>query len=95
MERICTPIQSNHCMLKRSGSDCCGFYHPQQVDKPAVILMAHGLAALRHFKLVQYAQRFASAGYAVVLFDYRYWGGVQDVHVNWYLLVLSLKTGGL
>ncbi len=37
--------------------------------------MAHGLAALRQFKLVQYAQRFASAGYAVVLFDYRYWGG--------------------
>ena len=51
------------------------FYRPQQIDKPAVILMAHGLAALRHFKLVQYAQRFASAGYAVVLFDYRYWGG--------------------
>ena len=49
------------------------FYRPQQIDKPAVILMAHGLA--RHFKLVQYAQRFASAGYAVVLFDYRYWGG--------------------
>ncbi|TQR61789.1 alpha/beta hydrolase [Acinetobacter sp. RF15A] len=51
------------------------FYRPQQIDKPAVILMAHGLAALRHFKLIQYAQRFAKAGYAVVLFDYRYWGG--------------------
>ncbi len=39
--------------------------------------MAHGLAALRQFKLVQYAQRFAKAGYAVVLFDYRYWGGMH------------------
>ncbi|OTG80982.1 alpha/beta hydrolase [Acinetobacter sp. ANC 5054] len=51
------------------------FYRPKAVEKPAVILMAHGLAALRQFKLVQYAQRFARAGYAVVLFDYRYWGG--------------------
>lgn len=51
------------------------FYRPKVVEKPAVILMAHGLAALRQFKLIQYAQRFAKAGYAVVLFDYRYWGG--------------------
>ena len=51
------------------------FYRPKNIEKPAVLLMAHGLAALRQFKLVQYAQRFASAGYAVVLFDYRYWGG--------------------
>lgn len=61
----------------KSGKDviAADFYRPKSVEKPAVILMAHGLAALRHFKLVQYAQRFAKAGYAVVLFDYRYWGG--------------------
>lgn len=51
------------------------FYRPQTTHQPAVIIMAHGLAALRQFKLVQYAKRFAEAGYAVVLFDYRYWGG--------------------
>ena len=51
------------------------FYRPKTEHKPAVIIMAHGLAALRQFKLIQYAQRFAQAGYAVVLFDYRYWGG--------------------
>ena len=51
------------------------FYRPKTKHKPAVIIMAHGLAALRQFKLVQYAQRFVQAGYAVVLFDYRYWGG--------------------
>ena len=38
------------------------FYRPKSIEKPAVILMAHGLAALRHFKLVQYAQHFAQAG---------------------------------
>ncbi|ANF82517.1 lysophospholipase [Acinetobacter sp. NCu2D-2] len=51
------------------------FYRPKNIEKPAVILMAHGLAALRQFKLIEYAKRFAQAGYAVVLFDYRYWGG--------------------
>jgi uncharacterized protein len=51
------------------------FYHPQTQEPPPVIIMAHGLAGLRQFKLVQYAKRFAEAGYAVVLFDYRFWGG--------------------
>ncbi|MBL8322334.1 MAG: alpha/beta fold hydrolase [Acinetobacter sp.] len=51
------------------------FYRPQTEHKPGVIIMAHGLACLRQFKLVQFAKRFAQAGYAVVLFDYRYWGG--------------------
>ena len=51
------------------------FYHPQTKQPPAVIIMAHGLAGLRQFKLQQYAKRFAAAGYAVVVFDYRYWGG--------------------
>lgn len=61
----------------KSGQDviAADFYRPQNVQKPAVILMAHGFAALRQFKLVYYAQKFAQAGYAVVLFDYRYWGG--------------------
>jgi len=45
------------------------FYLPKTNIKPAVILMAHGFAGLRQFKLVQYAQRFAKAGYAVILFD--------------------------
>ncbi len=61
----------------KSGHDviAADFYRPKHIEKPAVILMAHGLAALRHFKLMDYAKRFAAAGYAVILFDYRYWGG--------------------
>ncbi|HEE6636277.1 TPA: alpha/beta hydrolase [Acinetobacter baumannii] len=50
------------------------FYIPKTNNKSAVIIMAHGFAGLRQFKLIQYAQRFAQAGYAVILFDYRYWG---------------------
>ncbi|HBI8877676.1 TPA: alpha/beta hydrolase [Acinetobacter baumannii] len=51
------------------------FYIPKTNNKSAVIIMAHGFAGLRQFKRIQYAQRFAQAGYAVILFDYRYWGG--------------------
>lgn len=51
------------------------FYIPKTNNKSAVIIMAHGFAGLRQFKLIQYAQRFAQAGYAVILFDCRYWGG--------------------
>ncbi|MBD8885984.1 alpha/beta hydrolase [Acinetobacter baumannii] len=51
------------------------FYITKTNNKSAVIIMAHGFAGLRQFKLIQYAQRFAQAGYAVILFDYRYWGG--------------------
>ncbi|MFA3432211.1 alpha/beta hydrolase [Acinetobacter baumannii] len=51
------------------------FYIPKTNNKSAVFIMAHGFAGLRQFKLIQYAQRFAQAGYAVILFDYRYWGG--------------------
>ena len=61
----------------QSGEDVIAvdFYRPKNIKKPAVIIMAHGFAALRQFKLIHYAQRFAQAGYAVILFDYRYWGG--------------------
>lgn len=51
------------------------FYRPKNIKTPAVIVMAHGFAALRQFKLSEYAKRFAQAGYAVVVFDYRFWGG--------------------
>ncbi|SPL69808.1 alpha/beta hydrolase [Acinetobacter stercoris] len=62
-------LESGHDLI------AADFYKPINVKKPAVIVMAHGFAALRHFRLITFAQRFAQAGYAVVLFDYRHWGG--------------------
>ena len=38
------------------------------------IVMAHGLSGTRNASLEPYAERFASAGFNVVLFDYRYLG---------------------
>lgn len=63
-------------MSFRSHGETLGadFYRPQGVKQPAVIIMAHGFAGERKFSLPQTATRFAEAGYAVVLFDYRGFG---------------------
>lgn len=39
-----------------------------------VVVMAHGFGGLRWLRLTAFAERFAAAGYAVVLFDYRSFG---------------------
>jgi uncharacterized protein len=39
-----------------------------------VIVMAHGFGCVRTLRLPAYAERFAAAGYVVVVFDYRYFG---------------------
>jgi dienelactone hydrolase len=44
-------------------------------SKPPVIVMAHGLGAVKEMRLDAYAERFVAAGYAVVVFDYRHFGG--------------------
>lgn len=44
-------------------------------EQPApVIVMAHGLGSVRLLRLPAYAERFAAAGYVVVVFDYRFFG---------------------
>ncbi len=44
-------------------------------DQPVpIVVMAHGLGALRTMGLDAYASRFAEAGYAVLVFDYRGFG---------------------
>ncbi len=49
-------------------------YRPEGVSDPAIIVMGHGFAATREMRLDAYAERFAAAGYAVLVFDYRGWG---------------------
>ena len=57
------------------GTSCAAWlYRPAGVETPPVIVMAHGFAAVRALRLDAYAERFAAAGYAVLVFDYRGWG---------------------
>lgn len=57
------------------GTACAAWlYRPAAAENPPVIVMAHGFAAIRALRLDAYAARFADAGYAVLVFDYRGWG---------------------
>lgn len=58
-----------------NGTRCAAWlYLPDGVKNPPVVIMGHGFAAERGFRLPAYAERFASAGLAVFVFDYRNFG---------------------
>jgi len=57
------------------GSTCRGWlYLPDGIESAPLVIMAHGFSAERTFRLPAYAERFAQAGLAVLLFDYRNFG---------------------
>src|ERR687893_1088712 len=62
-----------------SGADRCHawlYLPPPTADAapPPVIVMAHGLGAVKRLRLAAFAERFQAAGYACLVFDYRYFG---------------------
>jgi pimeloyl-ACP methyl ester carboxylesterase len=63
-----------------SGADTCAawLYRPAEdeagADAVPCVVMAHGFSATRADRLPAYAERFADAGFAVLLFDYRHFG---------------------
>ncbi len=60
------------------GLKCRGWlYMPDDVradDKVPAIVMAHGFSAVKEQILPEFAQRFVDEGFAVLVFDYRYFG---------------------
>lgn len=60
----------------RVGGEICTawLYLPDGVEKPPALVMAHGFSAERSFRLPAYAEKFAQAGIAVFVFDYRNFG---------------------
>lgn len=58
-----------------SGSRCVAdFYRPLGAGPFPVVVMAHGLGGTRKMRLPAFAERFAAAGYACLVFDYRHFG---------------------
>jgi dipeptidyl aminopeptidase/acylaminoacyl peptidase len=58
-----------------NGIRCDGdLYLPEGVNKPPVVIMAHGLSAVKAFRLPAFAERFVEKGMAAFLFDYRTFG---------------------
>jgi dienelactone hydrolase len=59
-----------------SGSDriSAWLYRPASDGDAPLLVMAHGLGAVRTMRLDAYAERFREAGYACLVFDYRNFG---------------------
>src|SRR6201999_944378 len=55
-----------------SGGDRCAAWLYE--GGPASVVMAHGFAGVRVARLDAFAERFAAAGYSVLVFDYRCFG---------------------
>ena len=56
-------------------STCAAWlYLPVGIASPPVVIMAHGFAGTRDVALPYFAERFARAGLAAFVFDYRYFG---------------------
>ena len=60
----------------RSGTDriSAWLYRPGGSGDTPLLVMAHGLGGVRTMRLDAYAERFAAAGYACLVFDYRNFG---------------------
>lgn len=67
--------------FKSQGLNCAGWYYvPTQTTsetKLPAIVMAHGWSLVKEAYLDKYAEKFAEAGFAVLVFDYRYTGGSE------------------
>ncbi|RRS06413.1 alpha/beta fold hydrolase [Aquabacterium soli] len=59
-----------------SGDSWCAatFYRPVRRGPCPVIVMAHGVGGVKAMRLPAFAERFARAGYACFVFDYRHLG---------------------
>lgn len=59
-----------------SGQEQCAawLYLPESATPAPVIVMAHGLGAVRTMRLDAFAKRYCEAGYACLVFDYRHFG---------------------
>ena len=58
-----------------NGLTCAAWLYRPDSDGPLpLVVMAHGFSATRELRLDAYAERFADAGVAALVFDYRHFG---------------------
>lgn len=61
--------------FQSAGEKCAAWlYRPRGPGPHPIVVMAHGIGAIRQVRLPAYAERFAANGIAVLCFDYRHWG---------------------
>lgn len=59
-----------------SGETYCSawLYLPDGIEHPPVVVLGHGLGAVREMRLDAFSERFSAAGIAALAFTYRYFG---------------------
>ncbi|MEH3052602.1 MAG: alpha/beta fold hydrolase [Patulibacter minatonensis] len=70
------PDRTDHWFTSH-GTRCAAWFYPAHGEAdtpPPVVVMGHGLGGTRQMRLDGYARRFAAAGIAAVVFDYRGFG---------------------
>ncbi|TDK98270.1 alpha/beta fold hydrolase [Mycobacterium paragordonae] len=68
------PQREDVSFLSGSTRISAWLYRPETDGPAPLVVMAHGLGAVRTMRLDAYAERFRAAGYACLVFDYRNFG---------------------
>lgn len=72
------PFSRSDVGFESAGSRCAAWlYVPSGAQPFACVVLAHGFAGTREVRLDAYAERFAAAGFAALVFDYRHFGASQ------------------
>ncbi len=88
-----------------NGETCRGwFYRPSASGKTPCIVLAHGFCGVKEMRLDAYAERFAGAGYAALVFDYRHFGAsdglprqvldIKKQHQDWHAAIDYARSLG-
>lgn len=86
-----------------NGLQCAGwFYRAIGGGRRPCVVMAHGLGGIKEMRLDAFAECFAAAGYHVLVFDYRYFGGsegeprqllhIRSQHQDWRAAVAHARS---
>src|SRR6266436_4129796 len=71
-----TPARTTVRIPTASGDELeAWLYLPEGPGPHPVVVMAHGIGAIKAGGLAPFAERFCNEGFAAVVFDYRQWGG--------------------
>jgi len=69
------PVSRSDIEFPSAGLSCAAWLYRPDADGPLpLVVMAHGFSGTRDMRLDAYAERFAEAGIAALLFDYRHFG---------------------
>lgn len=77
----CAGFDRRDVTFTSQGLKCAGWYYVpaglKAGEKCPAIVMAHGFSGVKEMGLDKYAEKFAAAGFAVLVFDYRYMGASE------------------